>query len=521
MKAGPGTLLRDSVFTICAGSAIGIVVSVGLYATKTAYVAVLPVALAMVLPVFVIKNARMYWFAVFLLSLQLEIVKNLNDGRAVVQELKINYTIWAFTFQITLTDLVLLVLLAFLLNDILFRRKALRVPSIFWLAVAYVGIALLSTIGATSPYLGFVQISQEIKYLIAFLFAVNCLDTKGAVRVLVLVGVVILVTQAGMTLLRYYTGYITPLIPSGSVDLSEMTKYLEVDRTAGGSAVRGYGTLNSPGSTTRLCMMVIPFALLLCVRNVMFRMPLVFAVLTCFGLVGLVFTFTRVYFIVAAFQCGLAFLLMIRDRMLKRREIVLIVMAGLAGIAAISPKIYEQFTVRSDSATVRFSQYEAAFRMILDHPVLGVGLNNSTGDKPKYVNITYNQHDSNTQFYLEPTHNMYLSLASEIGIIGAILFFGFFTRIAVLAWRQSRDSPDPEIRWIATALFMTFVSVAVSGLMDPFQEHATLYLLWIYAGITLNLPRMVERPEARSAAARRQVAAPRRRHGPAALNPSP
>ena len=118
MKAGPGTLLRDSAFTICAGSAVGIVVSVGLYATKTAYVALLPVALAMVLPVFFIKNARMYWFAVFLLSLQVEVVKNLNDGRAVVEELKINYTIWAFTFQITLTDLVLLVLLAFLLNDL-------------------------------------------------------------------------------------------------------------------------------------------------------------------------------------------------------------------------------------------------------------------------------------------------------------------------------------------------------------------------------------------------------------------
>ena len=117
------------------------------------------------------------------------------------------------------------------------------------------GIALLSTVGATSPYLGFVQISQEIKYLIAFLFAVNCLDSKSAVRVLILVGVAILVTQAGMTLLRYSTGYITPLIPSGvSLDLAEMEKYLEVDRTAQDSAVRGYGTLNSPGSTTQQVM---------------------------------------------------------------------------------------------------------------------------------------------------------------------------------------------------------------------------------------------------------------------------
>jgi O-antigen ligase len=197
-------------------------------------------------------------------------------------------------------------------------------------------------------------------------------------------------------------------------------------------------------------------------------------------------------------------------------------MAGLAAAAAMSPKIYEQFTVRSDSATVRFYQYEAAFRMILDHPILGVGLNNATGDKPKYVNVTYNRRDSNTQFYLEPTHNMYLALTSEIGIAGALIFFGFFTRIAVLAWRQSRHSPDPEIRWIASALFLTFVSVGVSGLMDPFQEHATLFLLWIYAGITLNLPRMAESKGAHPAGARQEVGQPRpgRSRGPRALNPS-
>ena len=40
---------------------------------------------------------------------------------------------------------------------------------------------------------------------------------------------------------------------------------------------------------------------------------------------------------------------MIRDHMLKRSEIVLIVMAGLAAAAAMSPKIYEQFTVRSET----------------------------------------------------------------------------------------------------------------------------------------------------------------------------
>jgi O-antigen ligase len=142
--------------------------------------------------------------------------------------------------------------------------------------------------------------------------------------------------------------------------------------------------------------------------------------------------------------------------------------------------------------SVRFLQYEATAKMILDNPFLGVGLNNGTREKPKYVEVTYNRYDPNTQFYLEPTHNIYLSLAAEIGILGALLFVAFFVRVAWFAWRQSRHSTDPEIRLVANALVVVFCGVAVNGLMDPLQEYPVLVLLWLYAGISLNLPRMAQ-----------------------------
>jgi O-Antigen ligase len=491
MTTGIRAFSRRFLFTLCAGGSIGVFVALGLYATKTAYVAVIPVALAAILPIAFVKNFRMYWFAVFLLSLQFGITKNLNDGLAVVNELKIDYTIWNFTFQIAATDLVLLVLLAIWANDHLFHGKPLRFPRVTWLAVGYLGICLLSTVGASSPYLGFVQISQEIKFFIVYLFAVNCLDSKSAIRLLAIVGVIILVTQAGMTVVRFETGYYTPLT-GASQDLSQIESYLTVDQTAEGSAIRGFGTLNSPGSTTRLCMMVIPFALFLCARNAMFKMPFVFAALTAFGLLGLVLTFTRVYYILAAVQCALVFLIMVRDRILKRQEVILIGLLGLAAVAAVSPKLYEQFTIRESSVSVRFLQYEAAAKMILDHPILGVGLNNGTREKPKYVNVTYSRRNADTQFYLEPTHNMYLSLASEIGIIGAMLFVAFFARVTLIAWRQSRNSTDPEIRLVANVFVVVFCSVAVNGFMDPLQEYSALMLLWLYAGISLSLPRMIQ-----------------------------
>jgi hypothetical protein len=489
-------LSHPFLFVLCLGGGVGTLVALALYVTKTAYVGMLPLGLALVLSTVFAKNYRLYWFAIFLLSLQFAISKNLNDGRSVIDELKIDYTIWSFTFEITASDLALLVLLAFWANDCLFHGKTMRFPPVTWLAVGFLGICLLSTVGAESPYLGFVEMSRQIKFFIVYLFSVNCLDSKSAVRVLAIVGVIILVTQAGMTVARFETGYMTPLTFGETFqELSQIEQYLAVDRSDEGSAIRAFGTLGSPGSTLRLCMMVIPFALFLSVPNAMFGMRFAFAALTAFGLLGLVLTFTRVYYITTAVQIALAFLIMIRDRMLKREEVVLVVLLGLAALAAASPKLYEQFTVRTDSVSTRFLQYEAAAKMIADNPFLGVGLNNGTGEKPKYADVTYNPYDPDTQFYLEPTHNMYLSLASEIGVFGALLFVAFFARVTLLAWRQSRRSTDPEIRLVANALVVVFCGVAVNGMMDPLQEYQVLMLLWLYAGISLNLPGMAHGQE--------------------------
>ena len=130
-------------------------------------------------------------------------------------------------------------------------------------------------------------------------------------------------------------------------------------------------------------------------------------------------------------------------------------------------------------------QYEST-ALVLVHQFKNV--NNGTGEKQKYNNLTYNPDDSGTQFDREPTHNMYLSLASEIGIVGALIFLAFFTRITLLAWQQSYRSADPEVRMVASALVVVFCSVAITGLMDPIFESSVLMLLWLYAGITLNLP---------------------------------
>ncbi len=478
---------------LCLGGGIGTFVAALLYVTKTAYGGLLPLGLALALPAAIVKNSRLYWFAVFLLSLQFQISKNLNDGLAVIEELKIDFVCPVLTYEISATDLVFVILLGFWVNDAMFHGKKMRFPAVTWVAVGYLAICLISTLRAESRYLGFVELSRQLKFFFVYLFAVNCLDSKSAVRVLAAVAVVIFVTQAAMTVVRFETGYITPLTFGDThQDTSVLEKYLEIDRTVGGSATRGFGTMGSPNGTVRLCLMVIPFALFLSVPNAMFRRWLPVAALTAAGLGGLVLTFTRLYYIVAAVQGVLAFLIMIWDRMLKREIVILTVVLGLAGTAAASPWLYKQFTIREDSVSTRLLQVEMGMKMIRDHPFLGVGLNNGTREAPKYVDVTYSWYDAETQFYLEPINNFFISMTSEIGIPGALLFIAFFTGAASVAWRQSRRAADPEIRLVANVLVVVFCGMAVYGFMDPLMETPVFVLLWLYAGISLNLRRMAQ-----------------------------
>ena len=224
-----------------AGGGIGAVISLLLYSTTPAYVALLPFGGALLLPTLFLKNFRLYWLALFLLSLQFTASKNLNDGLAVADALNIGntdisgdqyYTIHNFTFEITAADLALLMLCIIWVNDGLFHKKPLIFPPVGWLAVGYLGLALLSIVGARSPYLGLVEMSRQLKFFIVFLFALNCLDSKGVVRLLAIVCVVTLTVQAGVTVLRVKTGYYTPFVFGDfHQDVDQIQKYLSVDRS--------------------------------------------------------------------------------------------------------------------------------------------------------------------------------------------------------------------------------------------------------------------------------------------------
>lgn len=90
--------------------------------------------------------------------------------------------------------------------------------------------------------------------------------------------------------------------------------------------------------------------------------------------------------------------------------------------------LFDESIVRREELT------DAAFAMIRDYPVVGVGLNNFI------VNLPFYQKTESTVLHLQPVHNIYLLLAAETGLAGLAIFLWFIWRTIKHLWKSKQFS---------------------------------------------------------------------------------
>jgi len=480
--------LGSALRLVAIGAGAGLFAALILYGTKAVLLWLVIAGLLVLIPTFIVRDHRLYWLALLLFVLQFEIKKNLNDGLAIVRDFHLDYLLYNFTFQVRGSDLVFLVLAFFWIHDIVFHGRRVRLPRATWLAVIYLAICVLSLFGAPWPYLGVVEIVRQSRFVIFFLYAYNNLCSPKALRLIAVAAIVLLALQGAVTAGRYVFGfYETLAFGEDHQDESERDRYLEVDRETGDDTRRAFGTGTAPGSTGKLCLMMIPFALLCCLPNPLLGRRAIVIVVFAASCAALLLTYTRGFFVAAGVELLAGFLLAVWRGYLPRTGALAILALALVGAVAVAPKVSEMFRYRTTSYTVRFAQYKSTLAQIKAHPLLGVGINNGPGLKRSYVNTSYNQVDPDTQSYTEPTHNLYLALSADIGIPGALFFFSFFAVVIRRAWWLSARSRDPAVAYFASAVFVVLAGVATSAMADPFHEDNTLMLVWMYSGVILGL----------------------------------
>ena len=463
------------------GTSVAIVLSV-----KPLAVAVLLAGLCVWLPALVIEDSKPYWLALFLVAAHLGLAKSLLDGLTVLDALRIDYGPFVFVPELRASDLPFLVLLLMWGNDLRLGRATFYVPPVGWLALGFLAWTALALVMAPSRYLAAVEFVRQAKFVLVFLYAANNLGSKRMVRWLWLLILFMVLFQGAVTIFRFTFGFYgsffgdlfgrTVVVRGAGADVSLSSEgWLSGLRNS-------FGTTMSGGVTSQLLILGLPFAAFAAMRNPLFTRGLARGLPFCAGLGGLLLTFSRSSVISGAVALALTYALAVRRRYLSRPVALGIGLGTVLGLAAMIPLITMLLTRRPENVMIRLEQYRTAVSMIRAHPLLGVGLNNSTGEAQRYGRYSYSLIDVENRTAETPIHSFPVTLLVEVGLVGFLLYTGFFASVAAMAWRLARPPTDPDDACSALAFLVGMVGLAIGVMTNPLFDDGVQTFLWLYAG---------------------------------------
>ena len=176
-----------------------------------------------------------------------------------------------------------------------------------------------------------------------------------------------------------------------------------------------------------------------------------------------------------------------------RRGLVLIAIGLAAGAAvmyfASDPTAWHRIT-ESNHGSGRLDIWKVAWRVVHDHPFVGVGVAQFPQVSPHYViqpgallyvNLIVEKHIV--------VHNLYLGLWAETGIIGLLLFLGLVVASLLAGWNavQRFDAQgDEEMSGLARGAVLALIAILVTSFFLSNLEAGPYWVLLAF-GPALNL----------------------------------
>jgi glycosyltransferase involved in cell wall biosynthesis/O-antigen ligase len=201
-------------------------------------------------------------------------------------------------------------------------------------------------------------------------------------------------------------------------------------------------------------------------------------VIAALCVLGLLFTLTRSIW-VGAVVSGLVTLVLARE---VRRFLIpaVIACAILVAVAlATIPDLSEQVQLRREARSSvwdRENSNAAAVRMLEAKPLTGFGWNHFETDSLPYYRIAFDHPLTS----VGQVHNVFLSNAAELGLIGGLLWL--VALVAAVGTPLVRRAP-PELRYWRVGLLAIATMWFVTANFAPLSQVFANLLLWTWAGV--------------------------------------
>lgn len=409
------------------------------------------------------QTLKRLFLAVILLEVPIEIDIYLNHDEAIAR-------LGALSgFNISLTTLCLAVLYSFWVAELASRftkldaaRRPLAIPSITYFAVVAASLAV-----ATDSLLVVAEIVILAQALLLFLYILFHVRSSDDVVFIVVIMVLAMLVQSLLALSALALGG---------------TAVGPIKTGIGGQ--RLFGTFGSPVVLGGYLSLMLPPSLGLMLtptrRSYRWLASIAFSV----GALTLALTLTRGAwggFLVAT---GITLLYAWRQGWISAAVPIMLTLLGVVLILVLRDDIVARVTAFDNaSAQARLPLMDLAFRMIKDHPILGLGANNFAASMDQYLTIDFSQE------WIFTVHNKYLLVWSETGIIGLAAFIWVMVAAVRRGWRAIR-SHDRVLSPLAIGLTTGIIANMIHMTVDIFHSRTQVQMLWLVMALILAIASM-------------------------------
>jgi O-Antigen ligase len=499
------------------GLLVALVTDVALSALSPAKVAFILGGFALLIPTMVMQDPKSYWLFLLILSIPFDISKWLSDPE-ITQTLVDAYgspMSGTTSLEIYLTDVVLVAMLLPWLARVCLRRETLYFPRIGCLFVFYLAWALLvSLINAASFYLSIFELCRQALYFLFFVYLINNVSTPAQFRSVIWAVLLGFIIGAGTVIVFFERGIgtdtavfaslhdepaangpsqthkpkkesaaqeLTVVNPDGGRNLGSMGGGKESE------IKRSQGMFRHPAIPAGLCGLILPIALAYLITARKNRDRILFLLLIVWGLIALALTFSRAGLIGLMVGAVVFFAVAGWSGLIPRRVFKLGAIALTLSLALSIPLLTIYFKTRPGSFTMRFYMFEAAVQGYSEHPILGVGLNNSTAAMK-----TGRQELKDMGILIpgtEPADSYYLAILTEVGPVGSILYFVFFGCVVTIGLRSMRQVPV-DMKPLLVGMVAGLAALATQSIADgPLAGHAVGGTLWLFVALIIAIAR--------------------------------
>jgi O-antigen ligase len=209
----------------------------------------------------------------------------------------------------------------------------------------------------------------------------------------------------------------------------------------------------------------------------------------CFvlGSLTLVLTQSRGGLIAYAGTFLLAILFLTKSRKLRFRLLAFFPVGALTAVFVMGAYAERLSAVDEFTSTSRLMVFGAAVNLFLSKPIIGVGYGNFRELYATIIPISGGVIDS---------HNLYLQLLSETGILGFVTFMALISGMVRLALRQLRDSIVPVDQIVGFGALAAIFSVLTHGFVDFLFHTSPQFgaLFWLVLGLLVAKERLRTSP---------------------------